>query len=280
MDRAGAASRVGARTATSPSASSHGIDRMTRERLYPLRHHPARRAAEPGRRLLRRGQGRDRPRARRPRHRLCRGRLARRQPDRQRLLRRRPPKLAPRNADRLRHDQAPRPLRRQRRGAGRRGQRRHAGGLPRRQDPRLPRHAPPSASRSRRTSPTSRDSIAHVVGAGPRGDLRRRAFLRRLEGQPRLRARLPARPRSTPARAGSCSATPTAARCPHEVGAITARGRSPPASPASGSASTPTTTPATRWRQHARRRRRRRAPDPGHAQRPRRALRQRQPRRA
>ena len=43
------------------------------------------------------------------------------------------------HADRLRHDQALRPLRLERRGAGRGAERRHARGLPRRQDPRLPR---------------------------------------------------------------------------------------------------------------------------------------------
>ena len=78
------------------------------------------------------------------------------------------------------------------------------------------------ASRSRRTSPTSRDvDRASWSAQGPRGDLRRRAFLRRLQGQPRLRARLPQGGAATPARAGWCSATPTAARCRPRSGAIT-----------------------------------------------------------
>ena len=52
-----------------------------------LRYHPARRRADPGRRLHGRRQGGDRPDARPARHRLHRGRLAGRQPDRRRLLR-------------------------------------------------------------------------------------------------------------------------------------------------------------------------------------------------
>ena len=46
-----------------------------------------------------------------------------------------------------------------------------------------------------------------------RGDGRLRAFLRRLQGQSEICACSAPRPRSKPARAGRCSATPTAARC-------------------------------------------------------------------
>ena len=38
-----------------------------------------------------------------------------------------------------------------------------------------------------------RDSVAYLARQRPRGDLRRRAFLRRLEGQPRVRRRRPLR---------------------------------------------------------------------------------------
>ena len=63
-DRAGATRPRGEQ---SDPARLDEIERMTRERLYPLRHHAARRAAEPGRGLLRRGQGADRAGARRAR---------------------------------------------------------------------------------------------------------------------------------------------------------------------------------------------------------------------
>ena len=63
--------------------------------------------------------------------------------------------------------------------------------------------------------------------------------------RPTRNTRSPARkPRSTPARAGPCSATPTAARCPTRSSGSSARSRA--SSRATGSASTPTTTPATR----------------------------------
>ncbi len=65
-------------------------------------------------------------------------------------------------------------------------------------------------------------SIAAARDEGPRGDPRLRAFLRRLQGQSRLRAAMRARPRLTPARAGSCSATPMAARCRTRSSAIVA----------------------------------------------------------
>ena len=59
----------------------------------------------------------------------------------------------------------------------------------------------------------------HAVGRSgrgkrrPRGHDRLRALLRRLQGQPRLRAGRRHAPPTRPARAGWCCATPTAARC-------------------------------------------------------------------
>ena len=125
-------------------------------------------------------------------------------------------------------------------------QRRHPGGLPRRQDPRLPRHRPRSASSSTRTSPTS----ASRSPTSPRRAARRCST-------PSTSSTAGRRTPTTPSPA--CKAALDAGArwivlcdtnggtLPAEVGAITARGRSPPASPATGSASTPTTTPATPW---------------------------------
>ncbi len=101
----------------------------------------------------------------------------------------------------------------------------------------------------------------------PRGHARLRAFLRRLQGQSRLRAGRGDRRPTRRARAGWCCATPTAARC---------RTRSRPSSPTSAStcrartsASTPTTTPRTRsptrWRPCAPARARSRARSTGWA---------------
>ena len=64
------------------------------------------------------------------------------------------------------------------------------------------------------------------------------------KANPVLRARLRARRLSRPAPAGSCSATPMAARCPTRSSASSPRSRT--SSPASTSASTRTTTPTTR----------------------------------
>ena len=58
------------------------------------------------------------------------------------------------------------------------------------------------------------DSVAYCAAHDARGDLRRRALLRRLQAEPRLRpADDPGRRRRRGA-AGSCSATPTAGPCP------------------------------------------------------------------
>ena len=167
-----------------------------------------------------------------------------RQPDRQRLLRRRAD-ARPRTPHRLRHDQALGPLGRERRGAGRRCS--NAG---------TPAvclvgkthdfHVATALGISARREPREHRHLGRAPdGQGPRGAVRRRALLRRLEGQPRLRARLPegrARRRR-----------PLGGALRHQRRHAARRGRrdhrarsSPPASPATGSASTPTTTPATR----------------------------------
>ena len=94
---------------------------------------------------------------------------------------------------------------------------------------------------------------AHRRGAGPRGAVRRRAFLRRLEGRTRAM-------RSTACAAALDAGARWVVLCdtnggtlPAEVGRDHRRRWSRPASPATGSASTPTTTPATRWRTRSRR---------------------------
>jgi 2-isopropylmalate synthase len=73
-----------------------------------------------------------------------------------------------------------------------------------------------SAAPTRKTSSRFRTrSRPHRSRQG--GDGRLRAFLRRLQGQSRLCARLCARTPTRPARAGSCCATPMAARSLHEI---------------------------------------------------------------
>ena len=85
----------------------------------------------------------------------------------------------------------------------------------------------------------------------PRGPDRLRAFLRRLQGQSGLRARLRQGGLSRRARAGSCCATPMAARCRTRSSASWATWSS--TCRATMSASTPTTTPSRRWRTRSRR---------------------------
>ena len=160
--------------------------------------------------------------ARRSRRRLCRGRLSRRQPARHAVLRREPRPQG--QVHRLRHDQAGGPLGRQR-SRHRRAARRQGGcDLLRRQDLGPPgraraRHQPRGESRGHPRQRRGRQ------GARARGAPRLRAFLRRLQGQSRpMRSPAPARP-SRPARAGSCCATPMAARCPTRSSASSARSR-------------------------------------------------------
>ena len=133
----------------------------------PLRHDAARRPADAGHRLLRRGQDRHRQAARRFRHRLCRGRLSRRQPDRHRLLRGEAHgALALR---RLRHDQAGRRFGLQRSRPGRAG----AGASP------TPSASSPRAgtimSASRSAAPTRKTSTP----SAPRSRRRSRPARRR-----------------------------------------------------------------------------------------------------
>ena len=118
------------------------------------------------------------------------------------------------------------------------------------------------------------DSVALPEGARTRGRRRRRALLRRLRGEPRLRARRRCgrRPRRAPT--GSSSATRTAARCPDEVAAAVARRAR--ASSSRGRHPHPQRRRA-RGREHARRGRRRRDAGAGDDQRLRRARRQREP---
>ena len=58
-----------------------------------------------------------------------------------------------------------------------------------------------------------RDSVRAAKAEGPRGAARLRAFLRRLQGQSAITRSPAPRPPTRRARAGSCCATPTAARC-------------------------------------------------------------------
>ena len=98
------------------------------------------------------------------------------------------------------------------------------------------------------------DSVGFIVGPRPRGGLRRRALLRRLQGGPRLRARDPARrprrrrPDPRPVRHERRDpdrrARPDPGRRPR------ARSRPTRAPPRSSGASTPTTTPS--WRSRTR----------------------------
>ncbi len=103
-----------------------------------LRHDAPRRRADPWRRLLGRGQMADRAAARRARHRLYRGRLSRREPDRYAAVRRGETARS-RQAHRVRHDQAARPLDRQRSGLPGAARRQRRFDLPGRQDVGLPR---------------------------------------------------------------------------------------------------------------------------------------------
>ena len=138
-------------------------------------------------------------------------------------------------------------------------------------------HRGARAPRSTRAWRWSADSVEFLRGDGLRRVLRRRALLRRLQAQPRVRAAR-ARGRGDERRvARSCCATPTAARCRTRSSAIVARGRRLLRRRRDGRACTSTTTPATRCRQRARRRARRRHAGAGHDQRLRRAHRQLQP---
>jgi hypothetical protein len=135
-------------------------------------------------------------------------------------------------------------------------------------------HEALGASRWTRTCENIRASVAHLVASGARRCST--PSISSTATPPTRIMRWPACARRwMPARAGSCCATPMAARCPHASGdhrAVIAA-----ASPATGWASIAMTIPAMPWPALAGRRRCRRAPDPGHAERAGRALRQCQP---
>ena len=164
--------------------------RLRRDPRTPLslRHDAERRRADPGRRLLARGQGADRAAARRARHRLYRGGVSRRQSDRHQAVRR-AAETRLRRADRLRHDQAARPLDLERSGLPGGARSQGARDLPRRQDLGLScrcgarHHARGKSARHQRLGRGGR-------GLGTRGAARLRAFLRRLQGESRLRTSL------------------------------------------------------------------------------------------
>ena len=118
--------------------------------------------------------------------------------------------------------------------------------LPRRQDLGFPRRGRARRVARRKYRDDRRNRSQHAATTLDEVDVRRRAFLRRLQGQSRLRARLRQGGASRPARAGSCCATPMAAPCRTRSSASSARSRS--MCPATGSASTPITTPRTRSR--------------------------------
>ena len=219
-----------------------GFDDVKQRTPLPVRHDDARRRADDRRRFLARRQAPYRRDARPARRRLCRGRLSGRESARHRILQAEADHA--RALLRLRHDQAAGPLGFQRSGA-REG---FSPPTPTRSStsprPGTITSMSRSAARSRRTSKHRRQREGGGR-LGPRGDGRLRAFLRRLQGQPEICACSARRPRSTPARAGRCCATPTAARCPHEVERIVGE-VAPRHSGRASSASTPTTTPATR----------------------------------
>ena len=218
---------------------------MTKATPLPLRHHPARRPADAGHRLFRRGQDRDRQAAGRVRHRLCRGRLSRRQPDRHRLLRREA-HAAQRQIRRLRHDQARRRLGLQRSRAWPRCCRRS-----RTRSASSPRagtimSASRSAAPTRKTSTSIRASVEAAIARRQGSDGRLRAFLRRLQGQSGLCAGL----RQNRLRRRRALGGAVRHQWRHAaVGSPRHRRQasSRPAFPATISASTRMTTPARRW---------------------------------
>ena len=149
--------------------------------------------------------------------RLHRGRLPRLQPARHRVLRRGAEVEAPAMPAWPRSAQPAAPAsRRQRTPAPGAARRRHAGRDHRRQNLAPARHRDPAHDGGREPG-DDRGLRAPPGGAGTRGRLRRGAFLRRLQGQPRVRPPQPrrgkARRRGQPHRC----ATPTAARCVEEV---------------------------------------------------------------
>ena len=152
---------------------------------HPLRHDPPRRHAGREHHALAGRQAPHRPHARRVRHALRRGRLAGLQPQGHRVLRGRPDDdLEPRQAGGVRLHARTRPTRRRGPEPARAGARRR-----RRSSP---SSASPGTSTSSRSCAATLDAERghdrRVRGlrrrARPRGHLRRRALLRRLQGRP------------------------------------------------------------------------------------------------
>ena len=189
-----------------------------------LRHDAARRRADDGRRLLARGQARSRG--------ACSTGSASTTsraaiPAPTRSTRSSSPRSArqAREVHRLRHDQAGRAL-----GLQRSRHRRAARGARPTRSASSPRPgtimcAWRSASRSRRTSRASATASRRRAAAGREVMLDCEHFFDGYKANPRLRARLRHAPPTRPARAGSCCATPMAARCRTRSSAIVARGR-------------------------------------------------------
>ena len=238
----------------------------------PVRYDAARRRADDGRRLLGGRQAPHRRRARRPRRRLRRGRFSGRQRHRH-AISRRAFEAQGGEADRLRHDEALRPLGLQRP--------RLAGGIELARRRHLPRYQVVRLSRARgarhlqRGEPCGPRAVREGGGRdGPRVRHRLRTLLRRLQGKPAILARRGAyRLRGRRALGGAVR---------HQRRNAAARGRAHRRRGGEGRAR------HAPWHPHAQRHRecrrqhvdggaRRRAPHPGHAQRHRRALRQRQP---
>ena len=214
-----------------------------------LRHDAPRRGAVRGDLAHRRGQAQGRRAARLARRRLDRGRLPAGQPEGRGVL--------PARRHRARRWRRPTLVAfgSTRRPAGKvdvdptlagAGEGRHVHGVHRRQELGLPRRPRRSAPPSTRAWRWWASSVEFLEGRGPAGVLRRRALLRRLQGQPRVRAARAGGGRHQRRRRASCCATPTAARCPHEVQRIVGEVHAY-FGPTSSSASTPRTTPAARW---------------------------------
>ena len=96
----------------------------------------------------------------------------------------------------------------------------------RRQGIGLSRHRGPARDPGREPGDDRRERRPPPRGRA-RGDLRRRALLRRLEGQPALRAQDGPAPRPRPEPCSSSSATPTAAPCPRTLGRSPRQRRGP-----------------------------------------------------
>ena len=184
------------------------------------------------------------------------------------------PRLLNDDLHRLRHDAAARPLDLERSRPRCAARRQGRGDLLRRQVLGLPRQgrARDHARGKPRLDPRQR---ARRQGQGPRGAARLRAFLRRLQGQPVLCAGL----RQDRLRGGR--ALGGAVRHQRRHAAARGRGdrrRGGQAHPRRSSRHPRSQRHRAGGGEFVRRRPRRRAPDPGHAQRARRALRQRQSR--